>query len=84
MENISKVSTTQSLDLSNMSDKELRDAINRMSLEKQYTNLYVDATNSDSTGIGKEAVLETLSVAGSVLTVASSAVALALALRQFK
>lgn len=69
-------------DLSEMSDKELRDRINRMQMEEQYNRLMDNRAQSVKTG--RDYVDSTLDVAGSVLTVASTAVGLALAIHQLK
>lgn len=66
------------MDLSNMSDKELRDEINRAYLEKQYNDLYAP----DNTSRGRERVNNFLEVTGNVLAIGSSALAIALAYRE--
>lgn len=68
------------MDLSSMSDKQLRDEINRAFLEKQYNDLFSSQTISN----GKEYVSKTLEVAGSVLAVTSSALGIALAIKDLK
>ena len=68
------------IDLSSMSDKQLRDEINRAFLEKQYNDLFSPQTISN----GKEYVSKTLEVAGSVLAVTSSALGIALAIKDLK
>ena len=73
----------QKLDLSNMSDKELRDQINRRLLEQQYTKLYAEVSPAQVSR-GREALQNTLEIAGSVLAIASSTVGLALAIKQLK
>lgn len=65
------------MDLSSMSDKELRDAINRAQLERQYNDIYNPATVNR----GREVVNNTLQVAGDVLTIGSTALSIALAIR---
>lgn len=72
---------TKNIDLSNMSDKELRNAVNRMNMEQQYVNL---VTNKAVMNSGKSRVDRTLEVAGDVLTVTSSALAIAVAVKQLK
>lgn len=67
------------LDLSNMSDKELRDQINRELLERQYNDVF----NPPQVNKGRETASKVLEVAGDVLVVAGSAVGLALSLREF-
>ena len=65
------------MDLSNMSDKELRDQINRELLERQYNDVF----NPPKINKGKETASKVLETAGDVLLVAGSAVGLALGLR---
>lgn len=71
---------TERKDLSSMSDKELRDQINRELLERQYNDMFNPAKVSK----GRENVKEVLDVGGAVLGVASSALGIALAIRQLK
>lgn len=71
------------MDLSKMSDKELRDQINRRLLEQQYTKLYSELSPSQVSR-GRETLQNTMEVAGSVLAIASSSVGLALAIKQLK
>lgn len=66
------------MDLSNMSDKELRDQINRELLERQYNDVF----NPPTVNKGKETAGKALEVAGDVLVVAGAAVGLALNLRE--
>lgn len=66
------------MDLSNMSDKELRDQINRELLERQYNDVF----NPPKVNKGKETAGKILETAGDVLLVAGSAVGLALSLRE--
>lgn len=66
------------LDLSKMSDKELRDQINRELLERQYNDVF----NPPKINKGKETASKVLETAGDVLLVAGSAVGLALSLRE--
>ena len=68
------------MDLSSMSDKQLRDEINRAFLEKQYNDLFAPQTTSR----GKEYVSKTLEIAGSALAVTSSALGIALAIKDLK
>lgn len=63
----SKRKARNEIDLSNMSDKELRKAINRMALEKQYKDL---ATMDKRTGY--DTLSDILSVAGSVAAIGAS------------
>lgn len=68
------------MDLSNMSDKEMRDQINRALLERQYNDMFAPATVSK----GQERVSQVLDVAGTVLGVTSSALGIALAIQQLR
>ena len=72
---------TYDVDLSSMSDKELRDQINRMIAEKQYKNLMADAENINR---GKETVDTVLEYGKVALGVTSSALSIALAIKQLR
>lgn len=72
----------EKLDLSSMSDKELRDKINRTHLEKQYNDLFAKETVNVSKG--KKYVSDILEVGGSIISVGSSALAIALAIKELK
>ena len=73
--------TTKSLDLSKMSDKELRDQINRELLEQQYNKLLAD-TSATQVSKGRTILQDTLDVAGSVLAITGSALSIALAIKK--
>lgn len=75
--------TVKRMDLSQMSDKELRDQINRELLEQQYNKLFADAS-ATQVSKGRTILQDTLEVAGSVLAVAGSALSIALAIKQLK
>lgn len=66
-------------DLSKMSDQELRQRINRMNMEQQYANL-----NPSRTAVGASKVKTALEVAGGVAIIGSSALSIALAIRDLK
>lgn len=66
------------MDLSNMSDKQMRDEINRALLERQYNDMFAPQKSTK----GREYVSQTLEVAGSVLAIGSSALGIALAIKQ--
>lgn len=66
------------LDLSNVSDQELRNKINRELLERQYNDVF----NPPQVSKGKERASKILETAGDVLVVAGSAVTVALGIRQ--
>ena len=67
------------VDMSNMSNKELQDAITRANLERQYATLM-----AKDTGKGREAVSDILQTAGDVLAIAASAASIAVAINQLK
>ena len=73
--------TTKRLDLSKMSDKELRDQINRELLEQQYNKLFAD-TSATQVSKGRTILQDTLDVAGSVLAITGSALSIALAIKK--
>lgn len=68
------------MDLSTMSDKEMRDQINRAYLEKQYNELF----NPKRESKGREYASRTLETAGNVLAITSSALGIALAIKELK
>ena len=76
-------SATKKLDLSKMSDKELRDQINRALLEQQYNKLFSD-TSTAQVSKGRTILQDTLDVAGSVLAITGSALSIALAIEKLK
>lgn len=73
-------STKETLDLSNMSDQEMRSRINRAMLERQYNEMFAPEKKSK----GRAIVSKTLEVAGNVLTVGSTALAIALSIKELK
>lgn len=73
-------SKTKKMDLSSMSDKELRDAINRSMLEKQYNDIY----NPQKVSRGHEYLSKTLDIAGSALAITGSALGIALAVKELR
>ena len=68
------------MDLSKMSEKEMRDRINRAMLERQYNDMFNPPTVSKGRTYAKE-VLETV---GSTLAITSSALGIALAIKELK
>ena len=68
------------LDLSNMSDQELRNKINRYNLEQQYDRIF----NAPQKSKGEEYVKNALSMGTVAIGAASSAVGLALMIKEFK
>ena len=75
--------TRMKMDLSKMSDKEMRDRINRELLEQQYNKLFAPE-ETPAISRGRACVKDTLEVAGTVLGVASSALAIALSIKELK
>lgn len=68
------------MNLSKMSDREMRDQINRALLEKQYNDIFAPQTVSK----GREQTSKILETAGSVLAVTSSALGIALAIKELR
>ena len=68
------------MDLSNMTDKELRDQINRAFLEKQYNDMFAPQQTSK----GREYASKVLENAGNVLAITGSALSIALAIKELK
>ena len=71
------------MDLSQMSDKEMRERINRELLERQYNQLFAE-TPSVQISKGRKALRTTLEVAGSVLALTSTSLGIALAIKELK
>lgn len=71
------------MDLSNITDQELRQRINRELAERQYNDLFGKETKP-AVSKGRQYLRTILDVAGDVLAVGSSAVAIALAIKEFK
>lgn len=72
----------QKLDLSKMSDKEMRDKINRELLERQYNQLFAPEVSTVSKG--EIAVNKALAIGGTVLAATSSALGIALTIKQLR
>lgn len=71
------------MDLSKMTDQELRQLINREQLERQYNDLF-GKTESAQISKGRKFVKTALETTGTVLTVGSSALGIALAIKELK
>ena len=69
-----------SMDLSNMTDKELRDRINRANLEKQYINMFGEETTSK----GRAYTSDILDAAGTALAITGSALGIAVAIKELR
>ena len=72
----------EKMDLSNMTDQQLRDRINRANLEKQYNEMF--SPNTATVSKGRQYVSGILDTAGTVLTIGSSALAIALAIKELR
>ena len=72
-------STRKRKNLKSMSDEELRKEVNRMNLEQQYSSL-----SSNKISKGQAYARNTMDVAGAALGIASSGLAIALAIKQLK
>ena len=75
--------TKKKMDLSNMSDKEMRDRINRELLERQYNNLFAEES-SPTISKGRDYVSKTLNAAEKVLAIGGSALGIALAIKELR
>lgn len=74
-------STKKRLNVSNMSDKELRDKINRELLERQYSDIFGEEAKVSR---GRRFTRETLEIAGTALAATSSVLGIMLAIKQLK
>lgn len=68
------------MDLSNMTDKELRDRINRANLEKQYNDIF----NTKEVSRGRAFASNVLDGAGTALAITGSALGVALAIKELR
>lgn len=71
------------MDLSKMTDQELRQKISREQLERQYNDLFNKA-ETPKISKGREILKSTLDVAGGVLAIGSSSLGIALAIKELK
>jgi hypothetical protein len=71
---------TTKMDLSNMTDKEMRDKINRALLERQYEQTF----NPPTVSKGRDYTDRILEVAGGALAVTGSALGIALAIKELR
>lgn len=74
-----RATKNSSNDLSKMSDQELRDRVNRMNLERQYSSLTAEEKLR-----GHAYVSDTLEIAGNVLAITGSALTIAVAIKKLK
>lgn len=70
----------KTMDLSNMTDKEMRDQINRALLEKQYNDMFAP----QNTSRGRDYANQILDSAGDVLAITASALGIALAIKELR
>ena len=70
-------------DLSNMTDQELKQKINREMLEKQYTDLF-EKEEAPVVSKGRRYTAQILETAGSALAITGSALSIALAIKELK
>lgn len=70
----------EKMDLSNMTDKEMRDRINREILERQYNDMFAPKNTSR----GREFATKFLEYAPEALAVTSSALAIALSIKELR
>jgi hypothetical protein len=73
----------QKMDLSDMTDQQLRDRINRANLEKQYNDLF-GQVEAPKVSKGRQYASDILETTGTVLTIGSSALAIALAIKELR
>lgn len=76
-------SSKTKMDLSKMTDKEMRDQINRELLERQYNQLFAPESQP-AISKGRQYVSTTLSAVGTSLAITSSALGIALAIKELK
>lgn len=72
--------TRTKMDLSSMSDQEMRNQINRTLLERQYNDIF----NPSKVSKGRQVVSSILENAGTILTLTSSSLGIALAIKELK
>ena len=77
--NAERAKAKSDIDVSEMSDEELRARINRMNLERQYKDL-----STETVGTGKRVLSDILQTTGDVLAIGASAAGILLAIHQLK
>lgn len=80
VERITRSDKKTKMDLSKMSDQEMRNQINRAMLEKQYNDMFAPQKVSK----GREFTKSALEITGTALGVTSSALGIALAIRELR
>ena len=78
--NIKPKKRTPKMDLSKMSDQEMRTKINRALLEKQYADMFAPQQTSK----GREYATQILETTGTVLAIGGSALGIALAIKELR
>lgn len=78
--NIKPKSKAPKMDLSKMSDQEMRSKINRAILEKQYADMFAPQKTSK----GREYATQILETTGTVLAIGGSALGIALAIKELR
>lgn len=76
----SRSSGKKHVDVSQLSDQQLRERINRMNLERQY----IDAVSPQTVSRGRQAVTSFLETAGTAITITSSVLGIALAVKELR
>ena len=80
-DSVSKTSKKTRMDLSEMSDQELRNQINRAMLERQYNDMFSPPTKAEK---GRAYLSKTVNIGVGALAVTSSALGIALAIKELK
>lgn len=80
-DSISRASKKPKMDLSKMTDQEMRNQINRAMLERQYNDMFAEPTKAAR---GREHLSQVLEIGGNALAVTASALGIALAIKQLK
>ncbi len=80
-DSISRNAKKPTMDLSNMTDQEMRAKINRAMLERQYNDMFAEPTKAAR---GREHVSQILEVGGNALAVTATALGIALAIKQLR
>lgn len=81
VDNASRARKKPKMDLSKMSDQEMRTQINRAMLERQYSDMFSPPTKADK---GRAYLGTALNVGVGALTVTSSALGIALAIKELR
>ena len=80
LDSATRSSRKKKIDVSEMTDQELRDQINRMNLERQY----IDMVSPKKVSRGREFVTSFLETTGTAITITSSVLGIALAIKELK